>query len=665
MLDFLPYITPRADPSLSPMDFSVAVDDWNESLSKALKLNTRAFWSELLQNHTLVRFLNAFLGDYASFRGNKDDLWIMELQEVVRRVFVLYHRLSESMSGPDAMAASEEHYPDQETPDPGSALLDRGLISTSVLMDLANIYYTSDPDTVSKIVGSVLQHTPGLITDFRSSTNTVVQIIRKVQKKFERGGSGNGTGKGKGKGKGAAESAESSPEPSSPKMGHEKATEAMLYASALLDISFAIDAISASSPVLAIELHEHEEFLECLFGCYNYTLPVLTKLLIESEELGADVRSQPVLEFLRLRMLSIVANVLGGIYKQYMTDKESGLQSGEEQEAAEATLTDTLCEVIVSLYEQAPLLDHMRPMYDAPMVMDLEIQLDMSERLSKMIEGAFQGENDRISHWVVMLHELRDFNPATRGFIHDHVQRQSEKMARSLSGGFYGQEGGRSNSTISLDPNAPQIVVAPMSADQEEDYVKRTILISQLQDIFTDLGDGFLEACLLAFNDDPETVTMKLLEEDLPSELATLDRNKARYLSGERPKEWNQIDSLHVPCLLSRLSLLYNRSPPHRVESAPTSMAVVKASDTVQAEDQDVLATRRNIFDGDEFDMFSGNVVDKSKMSRGKRGYGSLAQEGCTGVRVGVVILTPHDSLIYCHLLDSKMPMLYLMTNRS
>jgi hypothetical protein len=38
-------------------------------------------------------------------------------------------------------------------------------------------------------------------------------------------------------------------------------------------------------------------------------------------------------------------------------------------------------------------------------------------------------------------------------------------------------------------------------------------------------------------------------------------------------------------------------------------------------EEQDVLSTRRNIFDGDAFDMFSGNQVDKTKISRGKKGY--------------------------------------------
>jgi activating signal cointegrator complex subunit 2 len=61
---------------------------------------------------------------------------------------------------------------------------------------------------------------------------------------------------------------------------------------------------------------------------------------------------------------------------------------------------------------------------------------------------------------------------------------------------------------------------------------------------------------------------------------------------------------------------IMNDRLPHRVETETTSMALVK----VQEEPHDLLASRRNIFDGDEFDVFSGNAVDRSKVSRGKKG---------------------------------------------
>ncbi|KAF8931986.1 hypothetical protein BGZ58_007298 [Dissophora ornata] len=591
VVDILPFVTPLTDPTLTETDFSVAVDDWNETLSKVLKHNNKAFWVELLQNSSLGRFLNSFLGEYASFRGNRDDIWIMELEEVVRRVFMIYRRISETMSGPEAVAVSGELFADQESSSPGSALMDQGLVSTSVLMDLAGIYGSSDPEGVSKLVGAILQDTPSLITDFRTSTNTVVQIIRRVQKRFEKGVSG-GAGKGKGKGK-SVFSPVASPEPNTPELDHEKMVEVTQYTGALSNIAYAIDAVSAASPTLALELSQHVTFLECLTSCYNYTLPILSKILIEGQAVG-DVNVRSVLMFLRQKMLSIVNNVLDGICKRYATSKmdhhsDSG-PTADTDEGASAALTDSLCEVIVSLYEQSPLQDHMIPMLDAPMVLDLEIQFSVSEKLSNINREAFNGENDRLNHWVVVLNNLREFNPATQSFIYEHNMRKSEKMARDMSNLYINQDQHRSSSTIISDTNLNHTHVASMSADQEEDYVKRTMLISQLQDIFPDLGDGFLEACLVTYRDDPEVVTMRLLEENLPSDLATMDRSTTR-------------------------------SMPQRTEATPVSMALVRLpAPGEQQQEQDVLSGRRNIFDGDEFDVFSGKVVDKSKVSRGKKG---------------------------------------------
>lgn len=51
--------------------------------------------------------------------------------------------------------------------------------------------------------------------------------------------------------------------------------------------------------------------------------------------------------------------------------------------------------------------------------------------------------------------------------------------------------------------------------------------ISQIQDLFPDLGQGFIQACLLEYNDDVETVIMQLLEDNLPPKLAEMDRSLA------------------------------------------------------------------------------------------------------------------------------------------
>ncbi|KAF9433650.1 hypothetical protein BGZ76_009170 [Entomortierella beljakovae] len=574
--ELLPFVTPLTDQTLTDTDFSIAVDNWNESLSWALKLNTKSFWKELLQNTSLTRFLNTFLGEYARFRGSKNDIWALELGEILRRVFMIYHRISRTMTEPEAIAISTDLLSDQSPNDPGSALLDQGLVSTPVLMDIAGIYGSSDPEGVTKIIGIILQNTPDLITQFRTSIDTIVQIIRRVQQRFEKGISGGG-GAGKGKGKGKGISPMDSPNPDAPELGQEKIEEIMQYTSALSNLAYALDSISAASPVLSNELLYHPTFLQCLAECYNYTLPSLTRVLTDDQAFGG-VPARPVLSFLRLRMLSIVNNILTGI---------DSVSSSDLDERADSLVSDRLCEVIISLYEQTPLQEYMIPMTDAPMILDLEIQFIVSEKLSDINAKRFQNENDRLNHWVVMMSDLQHFNAATQSYIYEHNMRKSEKVARQI---YLSESQDRSSSTTISENNAMQIIVAPASADQEEDYIKRTMLISQLQDIFSDFGDGFLEACLMAFKDDPEVVTMKLLENDLPSDLNAMDRSAARSL------------------------------PFHVETTTPTPAVTISSS-----ENQDVLSNRRNIFDGDEFDVFSGNVADQSKVSRGKKGPKDVA----------------------------------------
>ena len=51
-------------------------------------------------------------------------------------------------------------------------------------------------------------------------------------------------------------------------------------------------------------------------------------------------------------------------------------------------------------------------------------------------------------------------------------------------------------------------------------------MITQIQDLFPDLGAGFIVKCLYEYNDDIEQVTAHLLEESLPPHLAEADRSE-------------------------------------------------------------------------------------------------------------------------------------------
>uniref|UniRef100_A0A2K6H038 Activating signal cointegrator 1 complex subunit 2 n=1 Tax=Propithecus coquereli TaxID=379532 RepID=A0A2K6H038_PROCO len=92
-------------------------------------------------------------------------------------------------------------------------------------------------------------------------------------------------------------------------------------------------------------------------------------------------------------------------------------------------------------------------------------------------------------------------------------------------------------------------------------------LISQVKDLLPDLGEGFILACLEHYHYDPEQVINNILEERLAPPLCQLDRSLDR-----------------------------------QVKPDPTPL----------------LTSRHNIFQNDEFDVFSRDSVDLSRVHKGR-----------------------------------------------
>lgn len=93
-------------------------------------------------------------------------------------------------------------------------------------------------------------------------------------------------------------------------------------------------------------------------------------------------------------------------------------------------------------------------------------------------------------------------------------------------------------------------------------------LISQVKDLLPDLGEGFILACLEHYNYDSERVINNILEDRLAPELSQLDRSLER-----------------------------------QVKPDPTPL----------------LSSRHNVFQNDEFDVFSRDSVDLSRVHKGRR----------------------------------------------
>jgi activating signal cointegrator complex subunit 2 len=101
-------------------------------------------------------------------------------------------------------------------------------------------------------------------------------------------------------------------------------------------------------------------------------------------------------------------------------------------------------------------------------------------------------------------------------------------------------------------------------------------MISSVRDLLPDLGPGFVRLCLEEYNYEVERVINAVLEDRLLPSLQDVDR-----------------------------SLTF---VPDKTSRQPASLS-----------QQPSLEQRRNIFDGDDFDVFSRDDVDKSRIHKGKR----------------------------------------------
>ena len=132
----------------------------------------------------------------------------------------------------------------------------------------------------------------------------------------------------------------------------------------------------------------------------------------------------------------------------------------------------------------------------------------------------------------------------------------------------------------------------------EDIHIHRMSLISQVQDLFPDLGSGFIVRLLDEYNDDVEQVVAHLLEGSLPAHLENVDRNEVLY----------------VPSL-SHVTTANEYSEPTNPMAVPNLAPHFTPPQ---------LPTRRNVFDDDDFDQLA---VDTSRLHFGRRNADQTADD--------------------------------------
>lgn len=120
------------------------------------------------------------------------------------------------------------------------------------------------------------------------------------------------------------------------------------------------------------------------------------------------------------------------------------------------------------------------------------------------------------------------------------------------------------------------------TGEDHEIHIHRMSYVTQVQDLFPDLGAGFVMKLLDEYNDDVEQVTAHLLDDSLPAHLQSLDRNE------------------QAPIFDSSVQAGIDRLVPSSTPPPP----------------EPYIPERRNVYDNDELDRLS---MDASRLHFGKK----------------------------------------------
>ncbi|KAJ5768405.1 hypothetical protein N7533_000988 [Penicillium manginii] len=252
------------------------------------------------------------------------------------------------------------------------------------------------------------------------------------------------------------------------------------------------------------------------------------------KNLSSGVSPHGAITFAELRCLTILASVLppcgqilmaGSDYLDIMTET---YQKQSSRGDTHKILTANIYVGMVSLLkEPSPnlslLLDQLfslkasagvgtpKMKKEATLLSDLVCSSDLLQRLENflLVHPQKRGQD--------LLTSLRAYQTETK-FLHNRYQRRrkTEKGKQPSSG--------------------PQI--------PEEIHAHKMSLVSQVQDLFPDLGSAFVVRLLDVYNDNPETVVAHLLDDSLPTELQLLDKTEQLPQPHSTNEHQNQHDNL-------------------------------------------------------------------------------------------------------------------------
>ncbi|XP_033115199.1 activating signal cointegrator 1 complex subunit 2-like [Anneissia japonica] len=526
---------------LPTTDDQASLEEWadrlafiEEDLKRLLRQPYHKFWSQMVFDSSLHLCLDSYLRHAPrcfDVLTHVPEQYQDSLKHVHRLVFMAFLRIATHKE-------SKEHF---ITPDIfGNILYENFLFDVPKLMDLCVLYGTGNAKLLTKMINNVFSQQPKYTDDLKAVIPTIFEVFDSISSRcgvpeYEAKVSQNAHGKN-----------------GLLIMPVVDVKDMLHY---LADIAQSLIAfIEIYTP--AAEVFSEAGFVNRLAALYEGVVPQLKTALKERQwetrELKVTIKNQ--LRFAESSIIELCHSLLNRTCIQQI------LENSDSKGIVQKKSEDFLDAISSILAEKLFVAD-----FDEKHSIEADLQLLQQIDQDNVLDG------NRVR------------------FILDGVRATKRKDKKSktndITENVGAKAGGEDPRMMAVAVKADDDVgVSAESVDaryESEAYLQEfagvavptdveiSSMISSVQDLLPDLGDGFIEACLEEFNFDVSQVIDKILEEKLPASLNGLDHKMARSV---KPKE------------------------------------------------ETLLSQRNNIFDNDEFDVFNKKAaLDKSRVHKGKK----------------------------------------------
>lgn len=329
-----------------------------------------------------------------------------------------------------------------------------------------------------------------------------------------------------------------------------------------------LDALLSATLYLDVIQSSFDALDNILIDCYKDIMPILKKTV------DSNFDAAPYAFLVKKSLVSAFNSYVDGHFFKplgYISSLKNHETLKKLSDPVDTSVIDLLSNKILGYIENSGLDTSKNAFVDGPLILDWEVEYHITEKLDWINKNSFGGDDERIEFLMLSMEQVRDSNIGT-GSWGDTLQTQefSQETSNQQKQPIY-------------------------------QNVERTSKISQIHDLFPDFGDGFIEACLEANDDDVEVVIMQLLEDSLPASVRGLDRKMERKPLPDAATTVSQLTHLE----------------------GEAEAVYLEAEARENPNEESVLKSRRNIYDNDEFDIFNRQSVDTSKVYAGKKDKGN------------------------------------------